>query len=213
MAEEIKKNTRKKKEEKVLDEKIEKLNSEEGATQKKETGEEKKVEEKKEEKVLDEKTENLNSEESATQKKETGEEKKVEKKKKEIAKVNVKNLPISTKVAGSICRFIKNKKIDLAINDLKEVMMKKKAVPMKGEIPHRRLIMSGRYPVSASKYFIKALESLKANSLDLEEPVISLAVANIGQRLTGRTGIKRKRTHVLLIAKERKEKRKWKKRK
>jgi len=35
----------------------------------------------------------------------------------------------------------------------------KKAVPMKGEIPHRKGIGTGRYPVKASAFFIKLLKN------------------------------------------------------
>ena len=62
-----------------------------------------------------------------------------------------------------ICNFIRGKKIDSAISDLELVIKKKKAVPFKGEIPHRRDlgVMSGRYPINASKIFIQILKGLR----------------------------------------------------
>ena len=75
------------------------------------------------------------------------------------------------------------------------------AVPMRGEIPHRKgKIMSGRYPVKAAKEFIKLLKSLKTNALmnelELEKYKI-FCKANIASRPYRRFGKGRfKRTHV-----------------
>ena len=127
-------------------------------------------------------------------------------KKKDEAIVNGKSLPISTKYSMAICKFIKKKPIEKAIGDLEEVLKFKKAVPMKGEIPHRKgEIMSGRYPINAVKEFIRLLKNLLANSNTngLEEPIIAQAIPNKASRPYGRFGsIKRKRTHVKIIAKE-----------
>jgi len=119
--------------------------------------------------------------------------------KKTEAFVQGKNLPISTKYATSICKFIKKKKIEDAMNDLNLVLRKKKAVPMKGEIPHRKgkKMMSGRFPKKATENFIQLLKSLLASSRELDDPIIIEAIANIGKRPFGRFGrIRRKRTHV-----------------
>ena len=130
-----------------------------------------------------------------------------EKRKKTEAIVMVKNIPISTKHSAAICKFIKNKKIDGAINDLEAVLKFKKVVPMRGEIPHRhgKGMMSGRFPKKASENFIKLLKSLKANSNynGLEDPIIVEAVANIGERPFGRFGaVRKKRTHIKIVAKD-----------
>jgi ribosomal protein L22 len=136
--------------------------------------------------------------------------KKVEEKKikKTEAVVNVTGLPISTKYASSICKFIKYKKINDAISDLEQVIAKKKAVPMKGEIPHRKgRIMSGRFPKKASENFIVLLKSLlgNANANGLDEPIIVEAIPNMGARPFGRFGkVKRKRTHVRIKVIEKK---------
>lgn len=127
--------------------------------------------------------------------------------KKTEAVVNSFNLPISTKNSAAICRFIKNKKIENAIADLEQVLTYKKAIPMKGEIPHRKGkgMMSGRYPKKATEYFIKLLKNLSANANANEfvEPIIMEAVANIGSRPFGKFGrVRKKRTHVRIIAKE-----------
>jgi ribosomal protein L22 len=143
----------------------------------------------------------------------TQETQKVEKKKiiekKESACVRGINVPISDKYSREICKFIKGKTIQKAISDLEEVIRKKKAVPMKGEIPHRKgKIMAGRYPQIASKHFINLLKTLSANSNlnGLETPIITEAIANIGQRPYGRFGtVKRKRTHIMIKTMEKKK--------
>jgi len=131
--------------------------------------------------------------------------------KKEEVAVNAMSLPISTKYSIAICRFIKGKKIDKAIEDLEQVIVKKKSVPMKGEIPHRKGpgkigSGSGRFPKKASENFIKLLKSLNANAInhDVEEPVIVEAVANIAQRPFASGGRRKKRTHVTIKAREKK---------
>jgi large subunit ribosomal protein L22 len=128
--------------------------------------------------------------------------KKPEKPRKTEAVVNAKSLPISTLDAIAICRFIKGKKIGVAVKELEEVSKLKRAVPMKGELPHRKgKIMSGRYPQKAAEQFIKLLKSLQANALvnELNEPKVTEAVSNKAYQPYGRFGrVRRKRTHVKL---------------
>ena len=124
--------------------------------------------------------------------------------KKDSAEVNARSVPVSTKVGAAICKFIKKKKLEDAIARLEKVIVMRKAVPMKGEIPHRKgRIMSGRFPQKAAKEFIILVKSLQGNSNvnGLEEPVISEAIANQASRPYGRFGrVKRKRTHIKLVA-------------
>ncbi len=147
-----------------------------------------------------------------TEKKET---KKPSKKvKKEEVTVNGRNVHVSTKYAIAICKFIKKKRIGDAIRDLEQVAQMKKSVPMKGEYAHRKgkgkfASGSGKYPLAASKHFIVLLKSLagNANNHEIDEPVISEAVANFAARPLGRFGrVKRKRTHLKLVAREMKVK-------
>jgi len=169
----------------------------------------KKVEEKKETDVKKE-GEKEKTEDKKEDVKKTEEKKPVQTKpkiKKTEAVVNSNNLPISTKHSIAVCKFIKGKKIERAIEDLEKVANKKKPVPMKGEIPHRKGkgISSGRYPKKAAEHFIKLLKSLSANANlhEIENPFIANAVANLGARPYGRFGrIKRKRTHIQIIAKK-----------
>ena len=135
--------------------------------------------------------------------------------KKNEAVVNSYTLPISTKKSAAICRFIKGKTIEDSQAYLEEVIKRKKAIPMKGEIPHRKgKMMSGGFPKNAAKHFIILLKSLAGNSIvnGIDNPVIVEAVANLASRPYARFGRwRRKRTHVRLVAKEKKIKLKEKK--
>jgi len=184
----------KKIEEKPAEEKVEKK------TEKEENkiAEQPKTEEKKEE--IKEETKEKKEEKTKEKKTEKKSEKKV---KRTEAVVYGKDLPISTKHCIAICNFIKGKKIDEAVHLLGEVLTMKKAVPMKGEIPHRKgRIMSGRYPINAIKGFVKLLKQLAANAtvneLELEKVKIECK-ADRASRPYRRFGNKRfKRTHVML---------------
>lgn len=127
--------------------------------------------------------------------------------KKEEAVAHGQNLPISKKHSMYLCSFIKNKKIDDAIEDLQKVTKMKKAIPFKGEIPHRKGDMErGRYPVKAAKHFINLLKGLKGNvitnQMELEETKIYIASASWANRPMRRGGRLAKRTNVTLKAKE-----------
>jgi len=97
---------------------------------------------------------------------------------------------------------------------LEQAEKKKIAIPMRGEIPHRKGMMSGRYPINAIKEFIVLLKSLKANALvnELELEKFKIACkANVASRPYRRFGRGRmKRTHVelKLIKKEKAKKKK-----
>lgn len=121
--------------------------------------------------------------------------------KKDEAVINGISLPISTKDSVAICKFIKNKSIDKAIADLEEVEKFKRAIPITGDIPHRKGkgMMSGRYMTKPVGFFIRLLKELKANANvnGVEEPIVVEAVPNRASRPRGRFGaVKRKRTHV-----------------
>ena len=171
-----------------------------------------KKETKAEEKPLEEKNSQKLEDKKETKAK-TVEKKKAPKK--EEVSVNVTNLPVSTKVGAAISKFIKNKEIRKAIDDLEQVTMLKKAVPMKGEIPHRKgKIMSGRFPERAASNFIKLLKNLQSNALqhDVENPIITLAVTNKGTTTYAKGGrARKKRSHVKIVARQKKVKEKNKK--
>lgn len=117
------------------------------------------------------------------------------------------NLPVSKKQSVYICSFVKYKSIDKAISELELVIKKKKAVPFKGEIPHRKgMSRPGRYPVKAAGLFIDLLKGLKGNvvvnGLELEKTRIHIASATWAARPMRSGGRQAKRTNVLLKAKE-----------
>ena len=145
-----------------------------------------------------------------TEQKETKKEKpKTKIVKKDSAVVKGVSLPISTKQAVAICKFIKGKTIREAVDYLEQVAKGKRAIPMKGEIPHRRnqdfTIMSGRFPKNASENFIKILRSLGGNAVanGLDNPVIVEAIANMADRPHGKFGrTRKKRSHVTIKVKD-----------
>jgi len=113
----------------------------------------------------------------------------------------------SMKQCMFICRFIKGKSVDEAISDLEKVIKIKKAVPFTGEIPHRHgNMMSGRYPVNASKISISILKSLKgnilANQMDPDKAKIYFASSSYASRPSKKGGGTFKRTNIILKAKE-----------
>ena len=120
------------------------------------------------------------------------------------------NIHTSRKQNQYVCRFIKNKKIDAAIKELEEVIKLKRAVPFKGEIPHRKGkgMMSGRYPVKASGIIITLLKALKGNAivngLDMNKTVITESVSNWASRPAKSDGRYAKRTHLVITAREKK---------
>ena len=167
--------------------------------------EEKKVEKPVEEKVVEtpkveEKKEVKKTEDKKVEPKKDDKKPKSEGPKKTEAVVNGKDLRISTKHAVAVCNFIRGKNVDLAINNLEEVSKMKRAIPMRGEIPHRKGMMSGRYPINAVFEFLKLLRSVKANAITNElelEKVKIFCVPNVASRPRSRFGQKRhKRTHV-----------------
>jgi ribosomal protein L22 len=165
---------------------------------------------------LEEKMKAEKTPETKTDDKESPDKKQAEKKTKKEEKPKVRkyeaiakgeNLHASKKQCMYICSFIKNKKIDTAISDLEQVTKMKKAVPFKGEIPHRKgNIMSGRYPVKASKLFITMLKGLKGNAIvngmELEDTKIKTASASWARRPMRSGNRQAKRTNVLLVAKD-----------
>lgn len=163
-----------------------------------------------------EKKEEINQETKTEAKQEAKpEEKKEEKKekkpvvKKEKAVVDARDLGISKKHSMAICDLIRGKEPEKMIPVLERVIKLKTAIPMKGEIPHRKGGFPGRYPVNACKVFIDLLKGLSGNASvnGIENPVITKAVPNDASRPFKRGGSARfKRTNVYLEAREKVEK-------
>ena len=123
------------------------------------------------------------------------------------ARVEGKNIGISTKHCIAICRFLKGKNIEKATQEMEEVVKMKKAIPMKKGAPHKKGMVGGKYPVKASKVFIKMLKNLEANASvkNLDTSKIKVfGKANRAprpQRPGKYRGRKFKRTHITLIGK------------
>lgn len=127
--------------------------------------------------------------------------------KKELAVVRAPSVHMSKRHGIYICAFIKGKSVERAISELEEVIILKRAVPFKGEIPHRKgNMMSGRYPVAAAKIFIPMLKNLKGailfNGMDSTKARISSAYANFAPRPQRRGGMKGKRAYITIEARE-----------
>jgi ribosomal protein L22 len=67
-------------------------------------------------------------------------------------------------------------------------------------------MMSGRYPVKASKHFITMLKTLKGNAIvngmELEKTKIAMCSPSWASRPPIRGGARAKRLNVVLVAKE-----------
>lgn len=109
------------------------------------------------------------------------------------AKVAGRELRISPKHAGEICRAIKGMKLEKAKAFLELVMAKKTPVPFRRyrkKIPHRhgmQKFSSGRYPVKAANKILKLLQGTEANAelkgLDVENLRIIHASAYSGFKI------------------------------
>ena len=108
------------------------------------------------------------------------------------ARAKANELPISPKHSIEIANFIRNMKTAEAIAYLEDVIALKKAIPFKRfnrNVAHKRSLTgwdAGRYPVKASKAFIRVLSSLEKNAeyvgLDPEKLRITHVSANRGRR-------------------------------
>ena len=139
------------------------------------------------------------------------------------AKVIGLDLPISTKHSIEICDFIRHRPITKAKKYLELVLEKKEAIPLKRfhkDRGHRRgNIGPGFYPEKATKEIISLLKGLEANAqnkgLNTTNLIISKAIANKASRpyrYGRKRGLKAKRTHIEIEAKEtqvKKETKKW----
>jgi large subunit ribosomal protein L22 len=104
-----------------------------------------------------------------------------------------RELRVSPKHAREICKTIKGMKLDQAKEYLRQVMAKKKPVPLrryKKKVGHRhgmQKAFAGRYPVKAAQKILKVLEEAEANAeykgLDAEKLRIIHASAYSGMKI------------------------------
>jgi len=130
------------------------------------------------------------------------------------AMANGTSLKISTKQSVEICRLVRNKTTEKAKKILEEVIEKKKAVPYlkyKQEMPHRKgRIMTGRYPIKASKEILKLIKNAEANATNKgmsSKLIIDHISAHKGANTPhhGRKiGTQSKNTHINIVVKDKK---------
>jgi len=109
------------------------------------------------------------------------------------AKASGRELRVSPKHAREVCKTIKGMKLDRAKDYLRQVILKKKAVPFRRfnkKMGHRKGLdhaFSGRYPVKAATQILMVLEGAEANAeykgLDLERLRIMHASAYPGMKI------------------------------
>lgn len=109
-----------------------------------------------------------------------------------IARGKANELPMSPKHSIEIANFIRHQRVNDAIDYLNEVIALKKAIPFRRfnrNVAHKRGLPgnwdAGRYPVKASKAYIRVLNSVKKNAeyigLDAENLEIIHVTANRGR--------------------------------
>ena len=134
----------------------------------------------------------------------------------DIAKINGKDLRISTKQSIEICNFIRRKDLAKAKQLLENVLKKKVAVPFKlfnTDRGHRPGIGPGAYPMNACKEVLDLLEGVTANAenqgLNKNNLYISKIIANRAAR-GYHFGRKRRRkvkaTHIYIEVAEKSKK-------
>jgi large subunit ribosomal protein L22 len=109
-----------------------------------------------------------------------------------IAKAKANELNMSPKHSIEIATFIRHQRVNDAIAYLNDVIGLKKAIPFRRfnrNVAHKRGLPgnwdAGRYPVKASKAYIRVLESVKKNAeyigLDADNLEIIHVTANRGR--------------------------------
>jgi len=153
---------------------------------------------------------NKETEEKAVETKKEKSAKKPEKqeiKPKEKAYVYGKSLSISPKHCFAVCKMIKGKTPEKAVELLTNVAKGKIPVHMKNrEVAHKKGkgVAGARYPKKASLEIIKLLKQVNANAVvnSIDNPVIFIAKANKASRPYRREGRRAKRTHVYIEVKD-----------
>ncbi len=136
------------------------------------------------------------------------------------AKAYGKNLQISPKTSVEVCRFVRGKDVDVAIDMLDDVVEGKRAVPYrkhKKQIAHQKGVGPGGYPKKVATQIRDLLEEAKSNAeskgLDSDDMEILSISAHQGEVIQGyqprafgrTTPSDRKTTNVEIILKERGE--------
>jgi len=150
-----------------------------------------------------------NKEKAETKKDDSKDKKKQKAPKKEEASVKVEGARISAKKSVDVCRFIKGKKITIAIKELEEVVKGRKPIPYRGEYAHQhgKGISGGGFPKNVALVFLKLLKSLQANASQhgMEDTYVHFAKADRASRpFKGFGKFKAKRASITIKSKEEK---------
>ena len=115
-------------------------------------------------------------------------------------------IPVSIKYTINIGRWIRGNNVDKAILKLEKVMQKKLPLPIvtfKMDVPHKKGIAAGRYPVKTANYVIDALKLVKANAkhkgLDESNLIINEFIPNFAYSISQRGKFSRGRLIKLKI--------------
>ncbi len=140
---------------------------------------------------------------------------------KRIARAKAENLPISFKKSVELARFLRYKPLKKVYKLLEGIINKKIPVPYlryNRDVPHKKGIGAGRYPVKPAKYFLQVLKNAEANAnnkgLNSDDLiVIHLSVdKGVTRYKYGRhRGRRAKSTHVQVILYEQSSKKSKKK--
>ncbi|MBU2576847.1 MAG: hypothetical protein KKF50_03935 [Nanoarchaeota archaeon] len=132
--------------------------------------------------------------------------KKVEKKakevpKKELAVANGYSLRISPKQSVYVCKVIRGKSPEAAIERLQAVIDERRPVPMAGlEVGHKKGkgLAGGKFPKNACQGIMEIVKQASANAVvaGIENPVITIAKSDRASAPYRRAGRKAKRTHM-----------------
>ena len=133
------------------------------------------------------------------------------------ARALLKDSDISPKHAREICRSLRGRKVESALDFLDGVIALKRAVPFRRYnklVTHKSGVGPARYPVKAARTIKKAIEEAQLNAeykgLDAESMRIHTISSHKGQaydfsrpRAHGRSGQwKRERVHIEVILEE-----------
>jgi large subunit ribosomal protein L22 len=129
-----------------------------------------------------------------------------------MAKAVARDVETSTKQSIEICNYLRHRKLAQAKTILERVMRKEQAIPFKrftNALGHKPGMASGRYPIKASKTFLKLLEAVEANAQTKGLNTGNLEIAHIccqkaaKQRHHGRSGGRKfKRSHIEVVVQE-----------
>ena len=162
-----------------------------------------KVEEKKEETKKVETETEIKTEEKkeikTEEKKETKKAKEIPKK--EVAIANGYSLKISPKQSVYVCRVIRGKSPEAAMERLQAVIDERRPVPMAAlEVGHKKGkgLAGGKFPKNTCKAIMEIVKQAGANAVvaGIENPVITIAKSDRAPAPYRRAGRKAKRTHM-----------------